>query len=366
MEFTLADREHEPQLRALLGDSAMPGWVQLRFERDPDFFHAAATQGAATQVLAALDGESVVGMACRSTREVYVNGVVRTLGYLSGLRLRPSHRGATLLARGYGFLKSLHADGSAPAYLTTIIEGNLPVRRLLTSGRAGLPRYLDMGRFFTFALPLGSKRASAGGDPIFEIRRAAASDLSGVVRFLAEHGSRRQFFPVVREADFGTARWRQFDPRDLYLALGPGESIAGVAGCWDQSTYKQTRVNGYSPLVTFLRRPLNPALRLMGWPELPDPGSLLRILNLCLVCVRDDNPLVLDALLTHIAGEHAVRGGGVLCVGLHESDPLCQALQRRRALRYVSRLYWVCWDDGQKAFAELEPARVPYLEVATL
>jgi hypothetical protein len=34
MEFTLSRPEHEPQLRALLRDSPMPGWVRLTYERE--------------------------------------------------------------------------------------------------------------------------------------------------------------------------------------------------------------------------------------------------------------------------------------------------------------------------------------------
>jgi len=365
MRFELAGPRHDPQLRALLREHGMPGWVELALEREPDFFAGAAAMGGASQTIVALEDDTVVGMGCRSVREVYLNGRAASLGYLSGLRLQRRFRGGAALARGYRFLKQLHEDGRAAAYLSTIIEGNQEVIALLTGGRAGLPRYHDLGRYVTFAVALGAWAPGRLPCPDVIVSRAALAELDAVVVFLNEHGPRRQFFPVVRREDFNSPAWQGIEPRDALIARRADGRIEGVAACWDQSAYKQTRVVRYRRSLAAIRPLLNAALGVSGLPRLPDEGTLLPAWSLSLVCIRDDNPGTLAALLNHV---HAERRGrcGWLTIGLHERDPLCRALGRWTSLRYASRLYAVYWDDGRSVVDGLAPERVPFLEVATL
>ena len=365
MRFALAGPEHEPQLRALLREHAMPGWVELTLEREPDFFAAAAAAGGVSQTIVALDGDTVVGMGCRSVREVYLNGRAASLGYLSGLRLQPAFRRGTALARGYRFLRQLHEDGRTAAYVSTIIEDNRVVMAMLAGGRAGLPRYRDLGRYVTFAVALGAWRPGRRPRPDVIVSHATPSDLDAVVAFLNEHGRRRQFFPVVHCHDFNARAWQGLDPRNVLIARGDGGRIEGTAACWDQSACKQTRVIGYRPLLAAVRPLLNTVLHLAGFPGLPAKRALLPALYLSLICIRGDDPATLAALLN---GVHAEHGGarGWLMVGLHERDPLCGAIRRWTSLRYTSRLYAVHWEDGRSVIDALTPDRVPYLDLATL
>jgi hypothetical protein len=365
MRFALAGPEHDPQLRALLREHAMPGWVAVTLEREPDFFVAAATMGRVSQTIVALEDDAVVGMGCRAVREVYLNGRPASLGYLSGLRLREAFRRGTALARGYRFLRQLHEDGRTAAYLSTIIEDNREAAALLAGGRAGLPHYRDLGRYVTLAIALGARPPGRRPRRDVVVSPAAPSELDAVVAFLNEHGRRRQFFPVVRREDFDSSAWRGLEPRNVLTARGSDGRIEGVAACWDQSAYKQTRVIRYHRSLATARPLLNALLRGAGFPALPDEGALLPAVNLSLVCIRDNDPATLAALLN---GAHAVyrRGCGWLMMGLHERDPLCRAVRRWTALRYVSRLYAVHWEDGQSAIDTLASEYVPHVEVATL
>jgi hypothetical protein len=51
--------------------------------------------------------------------------------------------------------------------------------------------------------------------------------------------------------------------------------------------------------------------------------------------------------------------------GCHERDPLLPALRRYRHFSYFSRLYVVCWPDGENDFRKLN-GRVPYVELGSL
>ena len=82
----------------------------------------------------------IVGFACRSIREVFVNGLPEAVGYLGGLHILPEHRNRGIVARGFQQIRQLHADGQAKLYLTTIGADNLTAKAILLSA-ARLPRY---------------------------------------------------------------------------------------------------------------------------------------------------------------------------------------------------------------------------------
>lgn len=365
MQFRLADPSHEPQLRALLRQDEMPGWVRLRFEREPDYFHAAATQGGVHQTIVALDGDTVLGAGSRAIREMWIDGAPRHFGYLGGLRSRPEARRHTGLARGYAFLRRLHEDGLTRGYLTTVIDANNAVRELLTSGRAGLPDYRDLGVLHTYSLAARQRRERLRRGEV-AVAQAAAEAWSEIVAFLAEHGPRRQFFPVVRTEDLGTPLWRGLQATDFFVARDRSGRVLGTLASWDQTSFKQTRVTGYHAWLRATRPLVNVGLRAAGLPRLPCAGALLRTRFLCLICIRDDTPGVLEALLDHACAHAAVQGADQVCLGLHERDPLARAMRGRRALRYTSRVYCVSWPDGDTRQDGLDSHRPPHLEVALL
>ena len=365
MDFALATASNEPQLRRLLRTQPMPGWVRLTYEREPNFFHAATTQGD-NQVIVARQGGEIVGMGCRSWREVYLNGQPARIGYLSGLRLQESARNSTGMARGYAFLKRLHADGKVPGYLSTIIESNDEALRLLTSRRAGLPVYQDLGRFFSFARPIGHHWRATRPHCDLPVEQATPANFHEILDFLNEQGRRRQFFPVVRAADFNLSLWRGLAPEHFLVGRNPDRSIAGVLGCWDQSAFKQTRVLDYAPGISRFRWVCNTGLQLAGLARLPEPGEVLKLLHLALISIRDDR-MDTFATLLNAAGERWQNAGfSHICCGFHECDPLIAAMRGWATLRYASRLYWVYWEDEAMAPIRFDSSRIPHLEVATL
>lgn len=365
MAIQLADRRHEAQLRELLAGSPMPGWVRLAFGREPDFFHAAGVQGKMNQVLIATGQQGrVTGMGCRAIRPAWVNGERMDIGYLSGLRLRQEAQRTGLLARGYAALRKLHQQNPVPVYLTTVIEGNAPARALLTSGRAGLPHYLDRGRYLTLAINLNRHRRR----PVApcEIRRGDEVGLDSFLGFLAEVGSRRQFFPVLEAGDFGGDYLRGLRAQDFRVALSGRGEILGMTAAWDQNAYKQTIVQGYARPVAALRPLVSGALRLGGFRPLPRCGQALSAIHIAFACVRGDDPQVMRALLERIYDDYQDSPHHFLLWGLHERDPLSEAARGFLSFRYVSRFYTVCWDDGLEFVKGLDPDKIPHLELATL
>ena len=363
MNFTLATAEHEPELRALLGADAMPGWIRLATGREPDFFRGAGVHGRQTQVLVAIRDGRVVAMGCRARRPMFVNGEERELGYLGGLRLSPAVRGTAVLAAGYAALKRLHEADPVPAYITTVIEGNTEALRVLTGARAGLPRYLNIGRYLTYAISL---RGAESPRPTAGIRRGSDVGWAPILAFLREEGRRRQFFPAFDSPDFGTDVTPSLRLDDFAAHLDAQARVSGVAALWDQSSFKQTFVRGYAPATAVFRPIINLVLQAAGFTTLPRPGSELKVAYVTALCVRENDIGMATALLEKLRSRGRTGGHDMLLVGLHERDPLNAAVRRFPAFRYPSRAFVVAWEDGQEFVRRLDPDRVPYLELAML
>jgi ribosomal protein S18 acetylase RimI-like enzyme len=366
--FELAGPPDDAELRALLAATPMPGAISIGFRREPSFFDAGAVDGRFRQVVAARDSTSgaIVGMGTRTVSPRFVRGTPQPIGYLSGLRVRPEYRNIGLVARGYAFFKQLHADGRTPLYLTTIAADNHRALELLTSGRAGLPRYHPLGEFHTLAFSLRRRATTLKSPHGVEIRTATESDLPAIMAFFAETGPARQFFPCLDVNDFGNASglYRGVALSEMNVAIRGGR-IVGTLGVWDQRSFRQMVVAGYHRGLALARPAINLWSRLRGGPHLPRPHEPLPYVLGTLPTTIDADPQLFQSLVDAALARAALSDATHLLLGLHGDDPLLAALGSRRIRRYVTRLFAVCWDDGDEIRSCLD-GRPPYLELGSL
>jgi len=355
----------DAQIRGLLRDSAMPGWVELALTREPSYFGSLSVQGKHNQVIADVRDSQVVAMGCRSIRPVFVNGYGQQIGYLSGLRLASEFRGARTLFEGFRLLRSLHDDGRVKAYLTTIIDGNDYARRILTSRRALLPTYHDRGRYYCYAINLNRRRRPRRYSKGLQVVRGDQVPRADLIDLLATGGRRRQFFPVIEPDDLDSEYMRGLARQGFRVALHH-DRIVGAIAAWDQSSFKQEIVCCYRPTVRRLRPVLNAGLRVAGYRPLPEAGQPTKTLYASFVCIEDDRPEVFLEIMEDLCQEHKGGDFHFLALGLAENDPLRPAMKGLFAFQYVSRMYLVYWEDGEAFFGSVDGNLPAYLELATL
>jgi len=196
-DIGLATPEDDAEIRALLRRIVIPGAIQVTFEREPCFFDSCAVHGGLCQVVIGRDraSERIIGMGTRSVDQGFVNGRPSTVGYLSDLRLEPSYRGGTLIARGYKLFRELHRDGAARLYTTAIFSGNRQALSTIAQGRAGLPQYHDLGVIHCPGINLQARKAEFRAS--CEIVRGTRALLPAIVACLNRNHSRRQFGPFI-------------------------------------------------------------------------------------------------------------------------------------------------------------------------
>jgi hypothetical protein len=363
LEFGLADAADDEALRDLLRRTPMPGEIALAFLREPSFFVAGRAGSVESQTIVCRDSDvgAVVGVGERSIRRAYVDGQPTALGYLSNLRGAVEWRKGLGLARGYRHLRSLHADGRAQFYVTTILEENAYAVALLTSGRASLPTYEHVATLITYLIPVHRRRRARASF----VERVRPDGMRDALACLDAWNRRHQFAPAYEHDDLAgrTGLLPDFSSENLYAARD-GDRVVGTLGVWDQSAFKQTVVSSYSGRLTLARPLYNAYAALRGVPGLPGAGTELRLLYGGFLSAVGDASDTAAALLERALADCSGRGASYLVLGLAEGHPLSTAIAGHAARRLRSNVYAVYWaDEGVPAFDRGRPV---HLEVATL
>lgn len=356
----------DEEIRRLMNENPMDGDISIVFLREPSFFNAACVEGRYVEIYAAIDSakDKVVGAGSRSIKQCYINGEAEPVGYLSGLRIAKQYRNGAILFQGYRHFKERHGDNRAKLYLSTIVEGNLSARKILESGREGLPAYVDIGRFCTLAIGLkGQRRLSQSGS--YNVRRAMQEDIPEIVSFLNQEGRAKQFFPKYTEDDFALKQsiLRGLKTGDIFLVFD-NQTLVGTTAVWDQRGFRQSKVIGYKKSMGIFRPFINLASGLFGYPKLPKPGTICDCFSLALICVKNNSAEIFQCLIEAIMKEYRDKYSFFLC-GLHEKDPLLKTITQYRNIPYYSRVYVVFWSDGREEYDKLD-GRIPYLELGAL
>ena len=365
--FGLATRDDDPAIRRLLAENPVPGEITVTYEREPDYFLGCGTMGRFWQVLVARHTPTgrIIGLACRATRPMFINGMIEEVGYLGHLRVDKRYRGRWLVAFGMRFFRELHNDGRVSGYMTTIVEENDVARGLLVDRpRPHHAIYREVGQLNALAIIL-RKPVPLVKTP-HQIERITDAGLDDVSSFLKAHGRHKNFFPAYEADDFrsGYTMPDLCGDTDIFVARRHDE-IVGVIGLWDQSRFKQTVVQAYSGTMRLARPFYNTMALLRGGPPLPAPGDSIHHIYACPVCVERNDPLIFNALLGYVYNEAVSRKYAYLSIGLDSRDPLLPVAKRYAHIAYLSRVYTVCWDQDGEFHARLDQ-RIPYIEIATL
>ncbi len=367
LTFEAATEATEPQLRELLRNNPLTGDIHVSLEREPNAFHAAGVSGDEYQMMLAFGGEPrcLIGSGGRFELEAYINGIEQRVGYFGELRAQGGLRARRKLLLGsYRTMRRFHESGNVSFYLTTIIADNYRARRLLEAGLGDMPTYQPLEKMMTFTIParLGARRRR----PSRKIVQGSERRLTDIAEVLARHGSDYQFHPVWSEDTLRSAsRCRGLAPHD-FLVCKDDDRIQGCLALWDQRSFKQTVIRGYSRGLGRVRPILNIVAPVIGRPRLPSPGARLESAFLSHCAVAEDDDETLLALVATSCEQAITRGIDYVMISFAERNPLAKVIRKRFPCHeYVSVIYAVFWEDGADAVSQLDN-RIPHPEVAIL
>jgi hypothetical protein len=361
-ELRQATAQDDADIRALISSVSMPGDVSIRFSREPDYFLGTTIMGNPCDVLVARhqpDGQ-LAGIAVRAEHRAFLNGQEASLGYIGQIRIAPDYRGRWLVNQGADWFRE--ASSIDLIYFGVIASENTRARKLMVGSRppAGL-HSRDMGGLTTCALLLRPSRPHT--TPGVEVYPSSTETLPEIVDFLRQQGARRQFFPAYTLEDFtnGTSL-RDLKAEDILMARR-GDQIVGVLSVWDQAAYKQDVVESYGLTLRRLRPGYDLIARCIGARPLTPPGQAIQLAFATGICILNDEPVVMQSLLSAAMINAYHREKAFLMVGLSDNDPLLKIVRRHLHIKYHSDLYAVSWSS--EAIWQLDE-RLPYIEIATL
>ena len=336
----------------------------MTFEREPGYFLGASVMGdrCTTIVAEESDNGALAGTACIARAERYVRGLPTDVGYIGQMRVAPKYQGYMLPLRGLLALeKTLSAD--LPDLFFTVIPNENRTARAIFSGnvRRSFPVLTEVAQLMTVGIDANRTRAAPSG----VVKKATREKLPRIIAFLQEEGQRREFFPKYRTADFtGGARVRGFSPSGFFVVEEHGR-ILGVAGLWNQSSYKQSVVQGYSGWLRVMKPIYNAFAPLLSLSRLPQRGDHIRSAYLSFLAVKDDDPGILSALIDAACTEARQLDLDFVILGLSENDPQLGTARRYSHISYRSTLYAFSLKGGLSE-AAVDPDRPCCPEAATL
>ena len=340
-DIRLACEEDSSALLQLINDTPQEGSIKLNFERQPNFFHATdiTTSEAEVWLMEDLHNDRLVASFSIGKREVYVNGKKRLTRYGNDLRIHQDYKGGRTLFRLFKKYKELMQDEWMQ---TVILDENKASIDTVGSGRLSLPTYHHAGQFITHMVALNKSYAQ----PSQQVRRATSNDISEIQKFFDNQAKNKEFYPCYNFSRIGSedAYYRNLNINDYFLYFTNHE-LSGVVGTWNQKSFKQTRFLSYHGSIKFLRHISNISSKLWGGLSLPSAGELANYISLHSILVKDNQPKILNTLLTNILFEYRSSAYDALIIGFDKRDPLHEALQGFKSHTLISNHYLASYGD---------------------
>jgi hypothetical protein len=352
-------------IRGLVSRQILPGRIHLALPREPDFSLGCAVTGDQCRIVVARSVEdgAIVGVACRSTRQAFVNGREQRVGYLGQLRVDERFRGRWLVSRGFSLLARIDREDPVPIYLASIVDGNREATGVLVGKRRRcFPTFRETARYLTLALPVRRSKPALEGRE--EIVPGTVDQLQEIARYLRTEGARRQFCSVWTEDGLRHLITYGLRVEDMRIARKDGR-IVGVMALWDQTAYKQAVVRGYSGWLKAIAPLSSIGVAWLTGTSLPRVGEEVRSAYASLVCVANDAAHVFGRLLRETYNLASSRRFDYLLVGLDVRDPLLRIVRAYAHVAYPSRFYLGSWSNGDRSHEQLDD-RPAYVDIATL
>jgi hypothetical protein len=303
----------------------MIGEVSLRIDRGPNFFTLNRLEGDQWKVGVAERGGAIVGCVAVSERRSFVNGRDSRTGYAGDLKVHPAHRDTTIADELSRYCERAFTGlpSTAPV-LITVLAGNRSMERRLPGPR-GVPAFNHVGTIRTYSVPILWHHRTSG---LIEIAQAEWSDLGEMAALWMRVAALRQLAPVM-SVD-AMASWIRSTPgldiSSYRVARSEGGELLGFFAVWDQRTFKQLNVVGYSPRMKAARAMFNLLAPIVGGERMPETGRALSCVTIAHICVPGDRPEVMRALLASAHNELRRTGISFINVGLDTRDPLSSAM----------------------------------------
>ncbi len=309
------------------------------------------------------DGGALKGMGGVLIRDGFLDGEKRKVGYLGDLRTRGFLRERLAFPHVYGHIFQRTVDETGcDAFLTGVLADNEKALRALAntkSTRHAQPHYHLLRRFDMVNLHF-LRRRRFRTPPGLTIRRATLDDIAGITALLARDHEQRPFGWRFDDGEFEhrLASWPGFSLDDTFVVYDDQGTLRATTTCWDAAPVKRYTVVRYGGEMVWVKRAMSFAAKLTGMAPLPQVGAPLRYRYLTNCTVKNDDPVVFEALLQALYMHYQESELHFLAFPLYHDDALAPAVARMFTRRIPFLLYAVTsskvartdWQAGRPGF----------------
>lgn len=314
-----AENSDDGGIREIFESEGFGGGLGVQYLRNPSPLASFAAEGE-PKITVVSDNEKkrVAAVGGAIVREEFLCGRIQRCAYLTGLKIHPDYRGKIrFIAEAYSMLHESIKD--CEFFYTTVLDGNTAAISLFEKRHRNMPLYKYLGHYTTYCFH--------GGKKIIPVEK---NDPDGFDALFEAHFSKQSLVP----ADF---RSKGFGDADFYCVRENGE-IAACCFICNQQKLKQYKMCSYGGIYKLLSK--LPA-RAFGYPAFPEAGREINFGAVSYLYIKDNDPKLCADFLRSAAAD---TDFSLLIWGGFENNPLCQAMDRLKAVRYGSRLYSVVWE----------------------
>jgi hypothetical protein len=347
-ELSLANHEDSPGIQKVFDDVDFKGDISVKFTRAPDPYVSFQNDGdnIILPIVRDPDTQEIIAVGTCVIRKEFVNGIVRNVGYLTGLKIMERYqKRLNCIRQAYEFLGQQTASYGL-YYYTTILKSNEAAIRLLEKRHHGMPPYLYQGEYTVYCLGTGFKASSKG----YTFTRGHTPAMAA---FYQKHLPRYNLAPV-------NERLHGLSDLDFYALSSPTGDILAACAIWNQQSYKQYIISNYSGIYQALS---HLPTHWFGYPKMPKPGSSANYASIASLIIPEENMEISQMFLALICQE--AKQYDFIMLGLFENHLLTSILENHRHIKYQSRLYTVDYSQITGRSESLDERQI-MLEVGCL
>jgi len=359
--LSLATEDDNEGMNKVFESGRFDGGFSVQFLRKPKPLESFRKDGDTAKILIMKDAltlEVIAVGGCVIRRE-YLDGSVKRIGYLTGLKILPAYqKKIRCIAESYQFLHENTKD-EVDLYYTTILSSNTGAQKLLEKRHRNMPAYRYLGEYTTYCLRAGGRSGGRyGGRSGGKSEGRFGSSLTGatadeVAQLYGSSLRKLNLAPMNTELSGLSAE-------DFYTLRDVRQDIIACCAIYKQQSYKQYVISDYNRMYRILSKL---PVHLLGYPKFPAQNSYLNYASVAFLYVKDNN-IRLGRQFLRAAMNQAGRTGqagmtgrteqeshsgriDVLLAGQFCNNPLRGIFDRIRHVKFQSRLYEVSWDEPQ-------------------
>ncbi|WP_423129224.1 GNAT family N-acetyltransferase [Gaoshiqia sp. Z1-71] len=332
-----ADNESLLRLTAL---TPMKGIIELRIERQPDFFALLRERGPFFMLVAENNGE-IVGSIAVSTHQTLLVGRPSLVHYISDFKVHPDHQRTRLAFRLIKGLNEHLISVDADLLLCTTVLGNDPVEAFF-DGRLGMPPFVEMATFRVFQFLPRPVKPAKNNLPVMPV---ADEELEQLADFYNACANNYTLAPFSKPDELAGK---------INLATKKNGQYTAALTLADYSWFKQNIIVNLPLSLNLLCRTSQLSSALLPAFRLPQKGEPIRLINMKRLAVL---PGCLDGLNRLIAHARYLlyRDRFIfLTLALHPADKLQSIRQGLPGFSFYSKLWASSLKGNENLLKELK------------